>query len=299
MDGLLTWAALMQIRIRHRLQFEEIRVDAHESFACRQFHLPRFPFQWHYHPEIELTLIVAGRGRRFVGDSVEDFRDGDLCLLGAQLPHTWFSTANAPRGVRSVVVQFLPDLWRADLPELRRWRALFARARVGLCFRGPTRRAVAQRMRQMVRTPTGSWHRWHLLNEALGILADSRDVAPLASTGYQYAADTHTDRQLGRVLQFIDQHRREGLTQSAVAAALGMSPAAFSRFFKRATGQTFVAYVNARRLREACRALLETDQPITEIAYAVGFNNLSHFHQQFRQLVGTSPREYRRASPAA
>jgi len=54
-----------------------------------------------------------------------------------------------------------------------------------------------------------------------------------------------------------------------------------------------VAYVNELRIREVCRALLETDQPVTEIAYAAGFSNLSHFHQQFRQLVGRAPREYR------
>ena len=187
----------------------------------------------------------------------------------------------------------LPDLWRADLPEWRGVRALLAKSQRGLSITGPTRRSVADLMKQMARHRAGSWRRWQLLTEALGILSESRDCAPLAGHGYEHVPNQQTDRKLGRVLRFIDEHRHEALAQQAVANSAGLSPAAFSRFFKRATGKTFVAYVNDLRLREACRALLETDQSITEIAYAAGFNNLSHFHQQFRQATGKSPREYR------
>lgn len=59
-------------------------------------------------------------------------------------------------------------------------------------------------------------------------------------------------------------------------------------------GKTFVAYVNDLRLGEACRLLLETDATVAEIAYRVGFGNLSNFNQCFRQARGTTPREFRR-----
>ena len=72
-----------------------------------------------------------------------------------------------------------------------------------------------------------------------------------------------------------------------------MSPAAFSQFFRRVMGRTFVDFVNDLRIRQASRALIETDDTITEIAFAAGFNNLSHFHSQFRRLLGTTPRAYR------
>ena len=71
----------------------------------------QFPFEWHYHPEFELTLITAGRGRRFVGDHIADFREGDLVLLGALLPHTWRSgpSHSGRKRRRAIVVQFLEN----------------------------------------------------------------------------------------------------------------------------------------------------------------------------------------------
>jgi len=71
-----------------RILFEDHRLDPHTSFAYKEFRVSHFPFNWHYHPEIEITMIVKGRGLRFVGDSIQDYRDGDLCLLGSNTPHT-------------------------------------------------------------------------------------------------------------------------------------------------------------------------------------------------------------------
>ena len=51
----------------------------------------RIPFQWHHHPELELTLTMNSRGLRFIGDQVAQNDDGDLVLLGPNLPHTWAS----------------------------------------------------------------------------------------------------------------------------------------------------------------------------------------------------------------
>src|SRR4051794_22389755 len=98
----------MQIHRRRRIEFEAIAVDATESFAVREFHKTHFPFNWHYHPEVEIALVFEGRGRRYVGDSVQDYGDGDCCLLAANLPHTWQSEPVKGRGVRSMVIQFLP-----------------------------------------------------------------------------------------------------------------------------------------------------------------------------------------------
>ena len=74
---------------------------------------------------------------------------------------------------------------------------------------------------------------------------------------------------------------------------MSMSPSAFSRYFKRVMGKTFSRFVNELRIGQACRALLETDRPIAEIAYDCGFNNLSNFNRRFRELRGVSPRQFR------
>ena len=90
-------------------QLEKIRKPHNASFRAFVRQERQFPFAWHYHPEFELTLITSGRGRRFVGDHIADFREGDLVLLGPLLPHTWRSGPSSPgsKQRRAIVIQFL------------------------------------------------------------------------------------------------------------------------------------------------------------------------------------------------
>jgi AraC-like DNA-binding protein len=279
-----------------KMRYEDVPVDSAASFTFREFRWPRFPFNWHYHPEVELTLILKGCGLRFAGDSVEQFKNGDLCLFGSNLPHTWASSPRAPRGVCSLVIQFLPDHWGAafwNLPELRPARALLAQATQGLAVTGATREAIADAIRGMHQRPAGSWQRLENLVSLLDRLAASGDYRTLASSTYVPIANPRADKRLGQILGFIHANLGHELTQEQAARAVGLSPQAFSRFFKRALGKTFVDYVNELKIRNVCRDLLETDQAITQIAYAAGFNNLSHFNEQFRRLKQMTPREYR------
>src|SRR5437773_60598 len=115
----------MIIEYRHpgrRLQRELIPLDAKTSFAFFEFRRPRYDFCWHYHPELELALIVKGNGLRFVGDSIHEFCDSDLVLLGANLPHTWHSPRKPKGRTYSMVIQFLPECLGEEflkLPEAR------------------------------------------------------------------------------------------------------------------------------------------------------------------------------------
>ncbi|MEK6249925.1 MAG: cupin domain-containing protein [Planctomycetales bacterium] len=97
-----------------------------------------FPFQWHYHPEYELTLILHGRGQRFVADHVEDYREGDLVLLGPLLPHTWRSASNrSRRQQRAVVIQFPENFLGSavsECAELKKVNDLLSRSRQGMHF---------------------------------------------------------------------------------------------------------------------------------------------------------------------
>src|SRR6516165_2256855 len=143
-----------------RIQFEDHRLDPHTSFAYKEFRVSHFPFNWHYHPEIELTMIVKGRGLRFVADSIQDYREGDLCLLGSNTPHTWQSQPVARQSVRSLVILFRAEFLGEQLlriPEARKIKALFERSRRGLCIVGKTRETVSQQMRQMLDQPRGTF----------------------------------------------------------------------------------------------------------------------------------------------
>ena len=284
---------------RRKIHYEEIPHALISSFTLREFRWTRFPFNWHYHPELELTLIEKGTGLRFVGDSVEEFASGDLCLLGSNTPHCWASHPDESGGVRSVVVQFLPDFLGEAFfhaPEMRAISRLMQTARHGLAICGALRQNVTRRIAAISKHPESSPNR---LTELLGILVDiagSHDCRPLASAGYEPLSCECAGRKLAQVLKFIHANLGPELKQRQVAELIGASPQAFSRFFTRAMGKPYVAYVNELKIHKACRLLIETDANITEVALDAGFNNLSNFNKQFRRRKNTPPRIWRRKS---
>jgi len=278
-----------------RARLETVSLRPGESFACRRFTSRRFTSPWHFHPECELTLIEASHGLRFVGDHIARFEAGDLVLLGANLPHFW---SNAPdwRGqARSVVVQFSETLlgpgWLA-VPELAGIRRLLARAARGLHF-SPA--ATEKMVRRLSGLPTlAPVPRLLGLLEILGELADL-PAQPLASAGFAPALRGGDETRLARVLAYVNDAAAEGVSQPEAARRAGLSPAAFSRYFRRKMGHTFEGFVNEVRVGRICRALIEEPgRSVAEVAFGAGYNNLANFNRQFRQRMGLTPLAYRR-----
>jgi len=278
----------MQPRVEH------IPARSDQSFICRSYATTHFRFNWHLHPELELTWIVSGRGQRYVGDRVEPFREGDLVLLGPNLPHTWESQPSKHRKSAAVVVQFLPDRFGAgflETPELRRVRRLLDRAASGIAFRGPVARLVGQRLEAMV--GLGPLPRLTGLLECLDELSRARTARTLASAAY-YSPDRLDDqRRIDKVRAHLHHHAAEPLTLPDVARLVGLTPTSFARFFKRSTGQTFIEHLHEQRVARACRLLVETDAPITDICFRSGFGTLSNFNRTFLRLKGETPRHFR------
>jgi len=281
-----------------RPQFEPIMVDARASFFISRIKPARSAFYWHHHPEIEITLVIKGQGLRFVGDSIETFHDGDLCLLASNLPHTWVATPVPKPRQESMCVQFLPECLGADFfsrPEMRPIRRLVARARRGLRFQGRTQQAVAERLMVMSERPVGNWRQINDLIWILGTLAESQNYFPLATADSAQDQSENMSRQLGRTIEFMNADSRVIPSQEMVARHARLSPQAFSRFFKRGIGKTYVQYRNELRVGRACRLLLDTEESIIQIAGQSGFNNLSNFNEQFLAIKGVTPRAYRKA----
>jgi AraC-like DNA-binding protein len=279
-----------------RAIFERLTADASRFFLLKRRHDPRFEFNWHYHREYELTLIVKSHGRRFVGDHIDGYGDGDLVLLGPNLPHTWCS-APAPPGARhdAVVVQFPDDLLgpgRLDGLKLGPVRDLLDRSDRGVSFGGATAAVIAERMLRLDRlSPLGQ------LAELLAILDElsrSDDGQVLSSRTFVPQLRPEATHPIDRVCKFLNDRFLERIPLGQAARVLGMSPSAFSRFFRRTTGKTFTGYVNELRIGHACRLLMETERGIADVAGASGFTNLSHFNRLFLRSKKMRPSEYRR-----
>lgn len=277
--------------MKPRLEPRPPRLSAQSLLAFHRVEAA-FPFEWHYHGECELTWIEAGEGTRYVGDTVEPYVAGDLVLLGGNLPHTWSSErpVQKARAHRAVVVQFQATIFDHPGPEFAAVRHLLARLDRGLRF--PTD-AIAPRTWLELTTLRGL-EAWCALARLLDQLAHSEGATPIASPGYLPAPRHGSRKRYERALAFVAQQAEAGPVYLRDAArVVHLSPAAFSRFFQRFSGETFVRHVNGLRIAKAARLLAETDQPVATIAFACGFGNLSNFNRRFRALKGLTPLAWR------
>jgi len=255
------------------------------------------PFQWHHHPEFELTLTLNSVGQRFIGDHIGEYADGDLVLIGPNLPHTWASRdkldAGAPHVAR--VMWFHPD-WASGLTtllaELRGVAELLNRAQQGLSFSEPAAEAVRPLIAALFARPAPD--RLAVLIDILRRLAEDSDATPLASPSG--AAPQHSaDRtRIDRVLDLIHARYMEPITIDELADVAALSPSGLHRMFVRHVRSPVSAYITRLRLGEACALLSGTERPIAHVASDVGYQSLANFNRQFKATKQMTPRQYRR-----
>ncbi len=278
--------------------FEKTPQCQWESFHCEVVRARGYNAAWHWHPELQITLVLRSNGYRMVGDKITPLKAGDLVLLGANLPHVWHEeTTNASRRpeVHAIIVRFLETFAGRDfleLPELVPVRRLFQRARRGLEITGGTRAEAAARLEQL--PELSGLARLTALLAILELLARSRELKPIASAGFvpSFAADDQDRMQ--RVTAFIHAHLSEPIDRAEVAQAAHLSAGAFSRFFRLRTGKTLPEYLNELRVGRACRLLADERTKVADVALDCGFHNLANFNRTFRRIMQLTPREYRR-----
>jgi AraC-like DNA-binding protein len=252
--------------------------------------------RWHFHDEYELHLITATSGKAFVGDWIGPFQPGHLVLCGPRLPHNWISLDMPEGGVpeRDLVIQFAhgPIAHAAEqIPEMAEVMALLERARNGIEFFGLSERAVQHF--HAVKSARG-FQRLAAFCDYLSDLARCTDFRLLSSVRMQGEEDEAENDQVNALVNRIMRDFAQPMSAAEIAAELGMSESRFSRFFRRATGNTFTDFVNRIRVNRAGQLLMETDRLVTHICYEVGFNNVANFNRRFLEVKGVTPSEFRR-----
>ena len=278
----------MQIR-------KENVVHPNESFRYVRIERTAFRVARHRHRHLELTWIERGSGLRFLGDSVSAFVADDLVLVGANVPHAWLSsTRGRPAAAVATVVQFSGDLLAVGtLPELRRARPVMERARLGLRITGICRAAVVRELTSM--RESNAFDRLAGLIRIIGLLVEhSCDLAPVSASPMREVHPSGDQNRLHRVTAWISEHIEKPLRIANAAEIAHVTPAAFSRFFRREAGKPYSDYVNDVRCGEACLRLRQSNTPVAQIAHDCGYSNLANFNRQFRRRIGATPGEYRR-----
>ncbi|WP_181705549.1 AraC family transcriptional regulator [Chthonobacter rhizosphaerae] len=270
-----------------------------ESFRWNVHDYPHHLAKWHHHPEYELHLIQSSSGTMMVGDHVGPFSAGCLVLTGPDVPHNWVS--DIPPGTvvpeRDMLVQFSADFADrilGDFAELEDVRTLLAEAAYGLVFTGQTARRGA-RLLQEIGQARGPSRMVLFLDLLATLAADPTERSTLSRRTPAFPA-SQVEERIEIALAYIAKNYASEIRLGTVADLCGMEPSAFSRWFKKQTGHTFAKFINRTRVYSACTRLTQTDQPITDICFEVGFNNIANFNRQFVKFCDQTPSAYRRSA---
>lgn len=280
-----------------RPYFEAVSIEpaASWTFSDRQLE-EGIPYQWHYHPEYELTLTLNSRGYRYIGDDVSDYDEGDLVLVGPGIAHSWCSTSSIvqDRPHQALVIKF-SQAWVNSLvssfPEMSDVGLLFERSFQGLSFTGSVRQRVIPAIRNMVEQAPSA--RLLTLFEVLLELAQDRGFNVLGQMPGVRSSSAAPENKIIRALNYMHEHYNEPLTIPGLADSAYLSVSGFQRMFKRHTNATPLEYLMRLRIGKACALLVTTDQTVSAIASLVGYHNLSLFNRQFLKLKLESPGQFR------
>ena len=273
-------------------------IDSHIHYYIED--LPHFIVPWHYHPAIEIMYITRGIGTRFVGDCIEQYEEGDVCMIGPNLPHEWRNNDayfDKESGLRATCIClffkreiFDPNFIR--LPEMNNIRDLIERSRRGLKFTGNSKLEITRFIRSSV-NDVGVRKVTNLLT-LLELMATSTEYELLASVGFTNSVNSEDFERFNKVYKFLVKNFATSIRLEEVSTLVGLTPTAFCRYFKERTKKTFVEYLNEMRIGYSKKLLLENKMKISTISGEVGFPNLSNFISQFKKVTGMSPSQFQK-----
>ncbi|MBO0931626.1 AraC family transcriptional regulator [Fibrella aquatilis] len=263
----------------------------HASFKAFRLHQPAFRSHWHYHPELELVFFSKGKGIRFIGDDISMYQEGELFLIGENLPHTFVTYEDESASfVEALCIQFPAQLFDS-FTECRPLTALFQEANRGLAFAQPADELIACLKRAVFSTGVNALM---ALMTVLAELTNATERVPILTEVYQrHAALSDAPTRIRTAIDFINANYQRPILVPEIAQACHFSPNAFCRWFKQQMGLTFVDYLNKVRLTHVCQLLVSTDFPVGQIALRTGFDNISTLNRLFQQKLHTSPSRYR------
>ena len=248
---------------------------------------------WHYHPEIELVFVNGGSGKRQIGSHISYYTDGDLILIGSNLPHCGFT--NEETGNKNeTVIQMKPDFLGNgffDISEMTNIRNLFSRAKAGIAFDGETKKNIGKKIESMEQQ--SQFERLLTMLSILNELELSKESTILNADGFSMEMQMQDNDRINAVFNYVKDNFQQHISLEQVSDLVRMTEPSFCRYFKKITHKTFTKFVNDYRLVHASKLLAEKPISISEICYESGFNNFSYFNKSFKEFTGKSASQYR------
>jgi AraC-like DNA-binding protein len=205
-----------------------------------------------------------------------------------------FYTGDPNLKVNAIVVQFPSDYFpqsQLQRTEFHSVKSLLNSVSSGLSFSAESA-AIGGKILQEMYQKSGMER--HLLFVKLIDFLGNSESRTMATPDYFNEMSDKAEPRMAKIYKFTTRNYNRKIVLDEVASIAGMNVTAFCRFFRQKSGKTFAQFVNEQRISYACKFLKHGNQTIADICEEAGFNNLSNFNRQFKNLIGKSPSEYRR-----
>jgi len=262
---------------------------------------PHFTVPWHFHPEIEILFVVKSSGTSYVGDGIHRFTEGEISIIGENVPHWWksdpkYMDGKDTSGIKVLIIQFNKKIFDPNfisLPEMKSIKEFLEKAQRGIQFVSKSRKALGEQITKIFQL--SGIQRLTELILLLEMMSGTKDYKYHASIGYSKTINTYDFYRFNKIHEHIILNFNKPIKLEDVASTVNISPTAFCRYFKKHTGKTFLSFLNEMRIGHACKLMVEGKMPISIASMESGFNNLSHFNDQFKRVMKLTPSEYKSA----
>jgi AraC-like DNA-binding protein len=275
-------------------------MEGFDRYSYASVHLePQEQIGLHRQPSWELSYVITGSGMRLIGNTTEPFESGEVVLIPPDIPHCWyfdFNTVDSRGRIANITVTFTtPFINELEhlFPELTEEMESLKSRHDAVKMKGKTASHLIDIMLSM--RDMSAAERVTPLIRMMQLLSQHHDEKVIG----RYCKINKEDERLNQIKTFSICNYKRKIMLGDIARHVGMNTSSFCVFFKKATGTTYTSYLNDLRLEMACRLLKDTDTPVAEICYEVGFNDVPYFNRFFKKQKGLSPNAYRKKGPSA
>ena len=277
---------------------ERIAISSSNPIRARFYDYRGFTYPWHFHSEYELMFVEQGYGKCLVGDSIIDYRAGDLIFFGSGLPHCMQNCPEAEENeayhVCGVNIQLEKDFMQYSFSHYTQFasiRSLLEKAHRGIRFPLAGRSEIADCLKR-IPVAHGVEQMIEILRLLQALSAFPRKLFA-ASPNYLPDPSVFGDKKIEKIIAYLNKRYTQPVSLSEIASYTAMNEAAFCRYFKQETGKTFKQYILDMRIGYACKLLAAGRMNVSQISLECGFESTAHFNRIFKRITGMTPTSYR------
>ena len=302
--------AFGELSLAERSRYRESAVHGTPGFPMR-IYANNFSWyvnniiDWHWHPELEIAVVLSGRVRCSINGTEIEAGKGEGFFINSNIMHMETPVSGDEEPLMTTVC-FMPEFigdCGSDLIYRRYVRPVITDQSLKgmkLTPEAEWQERILSGVRQLMEiAERREWgYELELRNAVAGIwftLVSKLKIDPGETIS---AGSGAGEKRLKKMLTHIHENYTHEMTIDDIARSASVSKSECFRCFRNMIGRKPVEYLNEYRLQAAAELLVSTDMQITEVCFACGFNHISYFGKLFRQYYGTTPKEFRRMQTA-